>query len=280
MKPAPFHLQLSESGPARRPRQAGFTLVEILIAIGLLGLVIAAIYSSWTAILRASKVGTDAAQIAQRARITVRTLEDSLGSAQSFDIAQRYYGFVAENGNDAMLSFVCRLAKSFPRGGKFGDLDVRRVTFTLENYQGSSALMLRQNPLLMEMDRDEQDHPLVLAHNVKSFKIECWDSRLNDWIDDWKNTNQLPKCVRLTLKLEGTVHGQEAVEITRIISLPSLAVARTWQGQGQPGAPPNVFQPGVPGAQGNPGGFPGGVPPGGFPPGGANQGNIPPFQPR
>ena len=36
-----------------------FTLVEILISIGILGLVLVAIYSSWTAILRASKVGLE-----------------------------------------------------------------------------------------------------------------------------------------------------------------------------------------------------------------------------
>jgi len=242
---------------------AGFTLVEILIAIGLLGLVITAIYSSWTAILRASKVGTDAAQAAQRARITIRTLEDSLGSAQSFDLAQRYYGFIAENGNEATLSFVCRLAKSFPRGGKFGDLDVRRVTFSLENDNGGSALVLRQNPLLMDPDRDEQDHPLVLAKNVKEFKIELWDSKLNDWVDEWKQTNQLPKCVRLTLKLEENSRGQAMEEITRIISLPAVAVARGWQGQGPagPGQPPNVFQPGGGGVPGQiPGQIPGQVP--------------------
>jgi hypothetical protein len=134
--------------------------------------------------------------------------------------------------------------------------------------------MLRQNPLLMEMDRDEQDHPLVLARYVKDFKIECWDSRLNDWVDEWKNTNQLPKCVRLTLKFEDTSHGQAMEEVMRIISLPSIAVARGWQGQGPGGAPPNVFQPGGP--PGNPGGVPPGNP-GGFPPG--NPGGYPPGNP-
>jgi len=178
-------------------------------------------------------------------------------------LAQRYYGFIAENGNEATLSFVCRLAKSFPRGGKFGDLDVRRVTFSLENDNGGSALVLRQNPLLMDPDRDEQDHPLVLAKNVKEFKIELWDSKLNDWVDEWKQTNQLPKCVRLTLKLEENSRGQAMEEITRIISLPAVAVARGWQGQGPagPGQPPNVFQPGGGGVPGQiPGQIPGQVP--------------------
>jgi len=78
----PLHLPLM-TPPHSRLRSA-FTLVEIMIAICLLSLVLAAIYSSWTAILRASRTGLDAAATAQRARIAVRVLEDSLSSAQSF----------------------------------------------------------------------------------------------------------------------------------------------------------------------------------------------------
>ena len=87
-----------ERRDAPTPAASAFTLVEIMIAIGILSLVLAAIYSSWTAILRASKTGLDAAASAQRARITIRVLEDSLGSAQSFAANLPYYYFDAENG--------------------------------------------------------------------------------------------------------------------------------------------------------------------------------------
>ena len=51
----------------------------------------------------------------------------------------------------------------------------------------------------MDMDKDEQEHPLVLARNVKSFAAECWDPTENDWSDKWDNTNQIPTMVRFTL---------------------------------------------------------------------------------
>src|SRR6266704_5714907 len=96
-----------------RHSSPAFTLIEILIAIGILGMVLAAIFSSWTAILRASKTGLDAAAAVQRSRIVMRTLEDSLLCAQSFGGRnQRYYGFVAENGSEASLSFASRLPES------------------------------------------------------------------------------------------------------------------------------------------------------------------------
>ncbi len=217
--------------PPDRRRLRAFTLVEILVAMGILSLVLAAIYSSWTSILRASKVGTDAAAAVQRARMAARTIEESLGSTECFAQNQALYGFVAENGSEAYLSFVARLSKYFPRSGKFGDFDVRRVTFSLESAKdNTSQLVLRQQPILMEMDKDEQEHPLVLAKNAKEFLTEFWDSRLNDWIDEWRNTNQLPTLVRVTIQLADNPHSNMAREtVTRIVSLPSIAVQAGWQ---------------------------------------------------
>ncbi len=242
----------------RAPRSNGaFTLVEILIAIGILTMVIAGIFSSWTAILRGRKVGIDAAATAQRSRIVVRILEDSLASAQSFALNQQYYTFVAENGDGASLTFVARLAKSFPRGGKFGDFDLRRLTFSLESGQGNDRqLVLRQNPVLTDMDTDEKEHPLVLAKNVKEFQLEFWDMRANDWIDEWTQTNALPKLVKVSLKLASTSDSTVAQEeVTRIISLPAVTVPANWQMPMAPG--------GQPGRQLPPGTLPGGAQTGG-----------------
>jgi prepilin-type N-terminal cleavage/methylation domain-containing protein len=250
------------------PRSA-FTLVEMMIAIGILSLVLAAIYSSWTAILRASKTGLDAAASVQRARITIRVLEDSLGSAQSFAANLPYYYFYAQNGDSPVLSFVARLSKSFPRSGKFGDLDVRRVTFSVESGpEGSRQLVLRQNPLLMEMDTDEKEHPIVLAKHVKGFEMQFWDSnkRPPELVDEWEGakTNQLPKLVIVTLKLADNPHSTRVTEeITRIISLPAMTVQQVWQvprgmgGPGVPGGPGGPGGPVGPGRRGGPGG-PGG----------------------
>jgi prepilin-type N-terminal cleavage/methylation domain-containing protein len=249
----------------RSPRRSAFTLIEIMIAIGILSMVLAAIYSSWTAILRASKTGLDAAASAQRARITIRVLEDSLSSAQSFAANLPYYYFDAENGDSPVLSFVARLSKSFPRSGKFGDLDVRRVTFSVEAApDGSRQLVLRQNPLVMDPDTDEKEHPIVLAKNVRGLEMQFWDSNKNppEWVDEWvgPKTNQLPKMVMLTLKLADNPHSSQVTEeITRIISIPSMTVPPVWQARGMGGPPGTPGAPGIPG----PGNPPGLLPPGG-----------------
>jgi len=244
---------------ARSERSFAFTLIEILIAIGILALIITAIYSSWTAILRATKVGLEASAAVQRSRMVVRVLEDSISSMQSFALNQPYYSFVAENGDDATLSFVARLSKSFPRSGKFGDLDLRRVTFFIDR---DRQLVLQQAPLVMEMDVDEKEHPVVLAKNVREFSMQFWDPRARDWVEEWKQTNQLPRLIQFTLKLADSTRAQRPQEeVSRIVSVPAITVQPVWQmprgvggPPGAPGAlPPGVLQPGAnPGTPGGP----------------------------
>jgi type II secretion system protein J len=218
---------------APRPGQ-GFTLLEIMVALALLGMVVAAIYSSWSSIVRGSRVGNDAAAAAQRSRIAVQTLEEALTSARCFAADVQYYAFMAENGSDAMLSFVSRLPKSFPRGGRFGDFDVRRVTFSLEpGPEWGRQLVMRQNPILMNPDIDEQEHPVVLAKNVKDFELEFWDGKSRDWLDEWTATNKLPLMVRITLRLTGDNSSQVVKEVIREVALPAVTVPADWQAPGR-----------------------------------------------
>ena len=161
---------------ARKTNEEAFTLLEIMVALALFMLVAAAIYSSWSAVMRGSKVGLTAAAKVQRSRIAMQTIEEALTSVRSFDADNQYYSFIGENGAEATLSFVSRLSDSFPRSGKFGDFNVRRVTFALEPGPDSGKqLVLRQNPIMMDLDQDEKEHPVVIAKDVKSFAMEFWD---------------------------------------------------------------------------------------------------------
>jgi type II secretion system protein J len=230
------------------PRLA-FTLIEILIAMGILSMVLAAIYTTWTSILRASKVGLDSAASIQRARVAIRTLEESLDSVQSFALNPDYYALLSENGDSASLSFVARLSKSFPRSGRFGDMDVRRVTFSVESSPDAGRqLVLRQHPVVMDLDKDENEHPVVLAKNVRGFEAKFWDIKQNDWVDEWKPklTNELPVMVKVTLKLAVNAQSTQVHdEITRIISLPTSVVQAVWQRPGGlgPTTPPIMKKP-------------------------------------
>lgn len=213
---------------------SAFTLVEILLAMAIFSIVIAAIYSTWTLVLRATLVGQETAAQAQRQRIALRTIEDSLTCIQSFQASMKYYGFVVQSGDQSELSFTARLPEIFPRNGKFGGFNLRRLTFTVEPGPNSERdLVLRQNPVLMDMDPDERQSPLVLARNVRSFVVECLDTNTMDWATEWDNTNAIPTVVRLSLSLGGnTTAGGAAPElaVTRVVAMPSSTLPSGLQG--------------------------------------------------
>jgi prepilin-type N-terminal cleavage/methylation domain-containing protein len=217
-------------------RCAAFTIIEIMTAMVIFGVILAAIFATYTAVIRGASSGNRAAANVQRSRVALRTIEQALGSTRSFVADVQYYTFEADNGSEPYLSFAARLPPSFLRSGRFGYFEVRRITFSVEQGPDSrKQLVMRQNPLLTELDADEQDHPLVLANDVKKFEMEFWDKKESDWTDEWTQTNQLPQMVKFTLQLSGNEE-----EITRIVALPSVAVQPSWQAPGAAvGSSPN-----------------------------------------
>jgi prepilin-type N-terminal cleavage/methylation domain-containing protein len=219
--------------PARWPLpQRAFTLIEVMIAMTIFAMVLVAIYSSWSAILRGSKVGLDAAAEAQRTRVAMRALREALTSAQLYIENIRYYWFMADTSGDfAELSCVSRLPASFPGSGLFGNQIVRRVSFTVERMaNGQHSLILSQTPLLEPPDTARTPYTNVLAPNVNLFTLEFYNTNTMDWDQEWLYTNQLPKLVRISLSI-GPPNQKPTAENTSVETalVSSMAIPRGLQ---------------------------------------------------
>jgi type II secretion system protein J len=238
----------------------GFTIIEVLLAIGIFSMIILAIYSVWTVILKASKSTRSAADSAQRARISMRALQDALTTAQMFTAnmppqnAEAYYSFIADmSGDYGSLSFVAHLPATFPGVGRFGDQIVRRVTFTIEpEKDGTLDLVMRQGPMMMAADQDFEPYSLVLARDVQMFGFEFWGQDPKDrqwkWVEEWNSTNSLPTLVHVGLGLGKTGKKGEPQDVVhRYIALPATAVQPDWQLPGGLGGLPPGGVPGAPG---------------------------------
>jgi hypothetical protein len=213
-----------------------------MIAIGIFGMVMVAIYSTWNTVLRGSKAGLSAAAEVQRSRIAIGALETALTGCEMFEANLPYYGFITDTTTDlAYLSLAARLPASFPGSGLFGDQTLRRVTFTVEPGQGAqNNLVMYQMPLLAITNADLQAIPITLARNVSLFGLEFWDVRQGEWGLEWLSTNQLPQMMRVSLVFGGSPDGLSAAgkeTATRVVLLPAKAVPRLVQVPGAGGAP-------------------------------------------
>ena len=237
-----------------------------MVAVMVFSMVIASIYATWALIMRATQVGQDTASQAQRQRVVLRAIGDALMGVQSFQASQNYYWFKLANGDSPYLSFVARLPESFPRHNKFvgadggPDASSRRVTFSMAaGPNGERDLILQQQRILMDMDDDEKQFPLILARNVKAFTIEWWGTNQDrevDWHKEWDDTqtNTIPQMMRIHIVMGANVaNGKQAPDFaaTRIYTVPTqMMPAFVQRGVGAPGG---VGGPGGPGGPGRPG---------------------------
>ncbi len=245
-----------------RPAARGFTLIEIMISMAILGMVLTSIYSTWTAILRSARVAQEAAARVQHARMAMRALTDAFLCVQYFASSPGYYAFEMDTSAEfAYASFVARLPSSFPASGLFGGLVIRRVTFTVERGDESPELVMYQMPLLAAESESQKPFAMTLAKDVSLFELDFWNPRANDWTDEWTYTNQLPKLVRITLGLgkSKTLRAEPQDLVTRIVAVPAIMIPREYQFAtpmgGMPGMAPGV-RPNMPTAP--PAAYPGG----------------------
>ena len=215
--------------PAKSP---AFTLLEIMLAIGIFSGLLIAIYASWSAILRSSQIGLNAAMESHRMRVAVRSIEESIKSAVIFELNLPLYSFMHEIRSDfAYFSLTSHLSDSFPGSGLFYDQPIRRVSFVVEDGEQGSQLVMQQRPILTPLEEGEESYSIVLLKNVGVFALEFWDTQLSDWSPEWIYTNRFPAMIRYSLAVAPP--GQDAAAedsmIQRIVHVPAATVQANWQ---------------------------------------------------
>jgi len=205
-RPAFFPAVSGALHSAARPR--AFTLVEIMVAIAIFMVMMGGIMACWKVIISGTQVGERAAAMAQRARASMRAIEDSLNNLEivSDPNAIRYYAFIADTSEAqfASLSFSARLPSSFIGSDYFGDAVMRRVIFDVQKDAGGRLnLVLTQYPLLAIPSRQYPPKSIILARDVSAFVLEFWSPKDDDWLSDFLVTNEVPPMIRITL---GTGH--------------------------------------------------------------------------
>lgn len=223
----------------------GFTILELMLAIGIFMMILTAIYMTWIAILRGTKAGLQAAAEVQRSRVALRALEDAFSSAEFFHAnVNRYLFFADTSGDMAAVSIAARLPAAFPGVGQYGDQVVRRVSFYTEpGKDGTENLMMTQAPILAVTNAANPAYCITLARDVTAFKLAFFDPLKGEWLDEWKYTNRLPRMVQIALGI-GRMSGssKKAHDVVySMVALPSVAVMGDIQGgpavpgQRQPG---------------------------------------------
>ena len=168
-------------------RSRAFTLFEILVAITVFSVVMMGMMATWKCIINGTQTGQAAAAAAQRARISIKTIEDALNNTEISAQNIQFYSFVADTTsqkNFASLSVAARLPASFLGSGYFGDNVMRRVTFDVEkDDQDRQDLVMTQWPILAVPSPQYPPKSITLAKDIVFFGLEFWSPTENEWLD-------------------------------------------------------------------------------------------------
>ncbi|MGH8041684.1 MAG: prepilin-type N-terminal cleavage/methylation domain-containing protein [Rudaea sp.] len=191
----------------RIPRHdAGFTLLEVLLAVILLGLLIAGAYSGIRASANAMRAGEAAIDRTDRLRTAQEFLRRQLSHILPLQYARDDSTGVVHvfDGNARTLRFVAPMPGYLSRGGPYVQ--------TLELAPAGNGLQLQFTDVMLngydaQKSRNEPGaDAVVLLDRIASGRFEYRtldvDGNLTDWSSDWSDPEVTPLMIRIDLTMQ------------------------------------------------------------------------------
>jgi len=214
----------------RAPRRAaprGFTLIEVLIAAGLLAMIGASVFGSFRqAWAQKEQVGARDERYAQ-ARAALDRISTDIASAflsEHFDrrrFQQRPTLFVGkDNGREDELLFSALTAERQERDQKTGDQQMLKYFVDdVPNARPPVRALFRRSRPIIDEESERRGLRQVLCEHVKQLQLQYWDGQRSEWVDEWdaarsEHAGVLPERVRIELTLEEP-DGQERTFTTQ-----------------------------------------------------------------
>lgn len=181
-------------------RNSGFTLLEVLIAVVLLGILSSALYGSYFGVLRARDRAASGMESRRELGATLDLIRREVSSAQ-FSRTDKRLRFVVEDrdsfGSPASTLELTTLTPPVVQGRK--ESGIVTVSYRLAEKDKKRILTRQEHDLFSE-------ETALLAYpqmeQINAFLIECYDG--SKWVKSWDTSinGALPKSVRVTVQVE------------------------------------------------------------------------------
>lgn len=219
--------------PSRRS-QLGVTLIEAMVAIGVLALIGSLIYGAFDGMSRSRKGITQMSDRYQQGRSAMARMAreiqaafvskhgDSMGLSTSSTLAQqaRKTAFIGkDNGSFDRLDFTSFAHKQL---GPHESDQAEIGYFGSRNRDTGATDLVRREDKYLDMDPGKGGVVNVLVEDVQSLDIEYFDAITREWVGEWDTTQaagqpwRLPMQVRITLVINGGPGGKPITLRSRV----------------------------------------------------------------
>ncbi|MFH0954392.1 MAG: prepilin-type N-terminal cleavage/methylation domain-containing protein [Verrucomicrobiota bacterium] len=222
-----FGLRIGRTGnphsAIRIPQSAGFTLLELLVALTILVTAFAIIWGTFSATITAWRRGGELQDELKHGDFVMEQLVSALRSAAFFHTAPSKYGFRLKSSSggypEDRLSWVTASTAFMPPDDPLANSLHRLVVDIEENEDGDSAVAIRALPHLADMEEDDVD-PWFVSTEVKGISCRVYDLETESWEGEWEDTNSVPSLLEITLYMDPLEQYGEPVKIERLVEIP------------------------------------------------------------
>jgi prepilin-type N-terminal cleavage/methylation domain-containing protein len=209
-----------------RPTVAGFTLLEVMIAIGIMATILVILFGTYSAAVDRAARTRELSQIYHEARVLLQLMANDLRSAyvkestaQAEQALQQtktpLTSFLGEDHTESnnpadKLAFSTILPTQRP---DVPDTEMCRVTYSIEpvNESPQSRALLRRVNCSLNPEATDQDHFFLLTELAHGLDFKYYDSQGTEYLD-WNSREPhggkpLPARMKITLLLADQ-HGQ------------------------------------------------------------------------
>ncbi len=211
----------------------GFTLLEILLAVTIMGLVASVTFMTFSAATSAWRRALALGDHLHHGDFVMDQLVMALRStyypnAKGIDPDYGFHQIDNGNGEGAHdeISWVKLGSALIGDDTRFVESAHRVRFFVTEDARGDSAAAITAWRLLGQPDDFDPDtlDPIFLSKRIVGFDcktaFEANEDGEIDWLDVWEETNRVPLVVSVTLYLEPIDRGEPPLELKRIVELP------------------------------------------------------------
>lgn len=223
-------------------RLCGFTLIEVLLAVAVLGIIaglIATTLSTAVEVWRQSKIVADRNHhgdaVMEQVVMSLRSAYYPEGTEPSYE-----YGFTFEDdGGDSpnardKISWVkignSLIGEDVPWAGS-----AHRVELYVDDSAGEEGIYVKAWQLVGlddDFDPEEDVEPVLLSDEVVSLNCRMIDPEKTlepfdeiEWLDEWAESNRIPTKVEITIAVQQKGSNEEPTEYIRTVEIPMASLS-------------------------------------------------------
>jgi prepilin-type N-terminal cleavage/methylation domain-containing protein len=199
----------------KRTRRRAFTLLEIVLAVAILGMMSLVIYRFVAANLTILRVSSEenAAEASYSGFINLVTAQ--LQSLPSGVGALNGEPFAFDERPRDEITWICGSGPGLATRYAAGEFIVGMRLRPASDKDNQMEIGFMRKPRVTAEGESESDTWVPLLDNVRGLQIRYFDTLKNEWLDKWVDASRLPPLVRLVIDRPGRAPREAVIALQR-----------------------------------------------------------------